>query len=145
MSCTPSSCPPSSELADTSTTLQKMKDLLSQLPPSHNATLKYLLAFLHEFAQYHEMTKMTTGNIAIVMGPNLLWPEGDMSEDAALVVFLTILHGRLIKHAIFLLPLIYCVCIIYTLSSLSLFSLPPLSPSSLSLFSLPLLPPSSPS
>ena len=27
-------------LADTSTTLQKMKDLLSQLPPSHNATLK---------------------------------------------------------------------------------------------------------
>ncbi|CAI8013575.1 Rho GTPase-activating protein 44 [Geodia barretti] len=82
------------QLADTSTTLQKMKDLLSQLPPSHNATLKYLLAFLHEFAQYHEMTKMTTGNIAIVMGPNLLWPEGDMSEDAAAVVSDTAVQRR---------------------------------------------------
>jgi hypothetical protein len=82
------------QLADTNTTLQKMNDLLLQLPPSHNANLKYLLAFLHEFAQYHEMTKMTTGNIAIVMGPNLLWPEGDLSDNTAAAVSDTAVQRR---------------------------------------------------
>ncbi len=33
--------------------------------------------FLHDFSKYHKETKMTTNNIAIVIGPNLLWPKVD--------------------------------------------------------------------
>ena len=38
---------------------------------------RYLCFFLNEFSQYAEITKMTVGNIAIVIGPNLLWPIED--------------------------------------------------------------------
>ena len=82
---------------------------------------------------------MTTGNIAIVMGPNLLWPEGDLSDNTALVVFLTIFHGRLIKHAIF-----YSHSLCMYIHPVFPFPLPFPSPSPLSLFPLPLLSPSPP-
>lgn len=38
---------------------------------------RYLCYFLNEFSQYFEITKMSVGNIAIVIGPNLLWPVDD--------------------------------------------------------------------
>jgi hypothetical protein len=81
--------------------MQKLKDLLDQLPMSHTTNLKYILAFLYEFSLYHETTKMSISNIAIVMGPNFLWCQEEMS-DAAAVVSDTALQRRvaelLIEH-----------------------------------------------
>ena len=36
--------------------------------------------FLYDFAQYSDVTKMSYGNIAIVFGPNLLWPREENAD-----------------------------------------------------------------
>ena len=38
---------------------------------------RYLIKFLAKLVERSEVNKMTPGNIAIVIGPNLIWPEGD--------------------------------------------------------------------
>lgn len=35
---------------------------------------RYLMKFLAQLADEQEVNKMTPSNIAIVLGPNLLWP-----------------------------------------------------------------------
>ena len=35
---------------------------------------RYLMKFLAQLAEEQEVNKMTPSNIAIVLGPNLLWP-----------------------------------------------------------------------
>ena len=35
---------------------------------------RYLMKFLARLAEEQEVNKMTPSNIAIVLGPNLLWP-----------------------------------------------------------------------
>ena len=40
----------------------------------HVCPVRFLVAFLQEFSLYVDLTKMSTNNIAIVIGPNLLWP-----------------------------------------------------------------------
>ena len=54
-------------------------------PPPLSSLLfpsRYLMAFLRDFAQYSELTKMNSGNIAIVFGPNLLWSKVESSDPA---------------------------------------------------------------
>lgn len=36
---------------------------------------RYLIKFLAKLAEHQEVNKMTPSNIAIVLGPNLLWPQ----------------------------------------------------------------------
>ena len=48
------------------------------------------MAFLRDFAQYSELTKMNSGNIAIVFGPNLLWSKVESSDPA----YVTCSHYR---------------------------------------------------
>jgi len=38
---------------------------------------RYLIKFLSKLSEKSEVNKMTPGNIAIVIGPNLIWSEGD--------------------------------------------------------------------
>lgn len=38
---------------------------------------RYLIKFLSKLAEKSDENKMTPSNIAIVIGPNLLWSEGD--------------------------------------------------------------------
>ena len=51
-----------------------------QLPKSHLANLQYLMGFLYEFSLYSDITKMTINNIAIVIGPNMLWPREESAD-----------------------------------------------------------------
>ena len=57
---------------------------LVHLLPRHNlATLEYLLQHLHHLADHHEVTGMTSRNLAIVWAPNLIRPprrDTDWSE-----------------------------------------------------------------
>lgn len=46
-----------------------MKDILCLFPH------RYLVKFLAKLAQDSEVNKMTPSNIAIVLGPNLLWAK----------------------------------------------------------------------
>ena len=38
---------------------------------------RYLVKFLAKLCEKSELNKMSPSNIAIVMGPNLLWPHGE--------------------------------------------------------------------
>lgn len=38
---------------------------------------RYLIKFLAKLAEKAEVNKMSASNIAIVIGPNLIWPPGD--------------------------------------------------------------------
>ncbi|XP_008142872.2 SH3 domain-binding protein 1 [Eptesicus fuscus] len=69
--------------------LEALQEVCSRLPPENFSNLRYLMKFLARLAEDQEVNKMTPSNIAIVLGPNLLWPpekEGDQAQlDAASV------------------------------------------------------------
>lgn len=69
--------------------LEALQQVCSRLPQENLSNLRYLMKFLARLAEEQEVNKMTPSNIAIVLGPNLLWPpekEGDQAQlDAASV------------------------------------------------------------
>ncbi|KAM4838483.1 SH3 domain-binding protein 1 [Urocitellus parryii] len=69
--------------------LEALREACRRLPQENLSNLRYLMKFLARLAEEQEVNKMTPSNIAIVLGPNLLWPpekEGDQAQlDAASV------------------------------------------------------------
>ncbi|XP_017271590.1 SH3 domain-binding protein 1 [Kryptolebias marmoratus] len=57
--------------------LEKFKALLRKLPPENYNNLRYLVQFLSLLSEQQAVNKMTPSNIAIVLGPNLLWPQAE--------------------------------------------------------------------
>ncbi|KAM3833125.1 SH3 domain-binding protein 1 isoform 2-T2 [Vipera latastei] len=55
--------------------LECLKDVCNLLPKDNYNNLRYLIRFLAKLAEQQEVNKMSPSNIAIVLGPNLLWPE----------------------------------------------------------------------
>lgn len=47
-----------------------------ELPKENYIVLKYIIHFLTQVNQYSDTNKMNSVNLAIVFGPNLLWPKG---------------------------------------------------------------------
>ncbi|XP_047406584.1 SH3 domain-binding protein 1 isoform X2 [Sciurus carolinensis] len=76
-------------LKDPAARLEALGEACHRLPRENLSNLRYLMKFLALLAKEQEVNKMTPGNIAIVLGPNLLWPpekEGDQAQlDAASV------------------------------------------------------------
>ncbi|XP_077406664.1 SH3 domain-binding protein 1 isoform X2 [Vanacampus margaritifer] len=66
---------------DSTEKLEQFRILLKKLPPENYNNLRYLVQFLSLLSEQQAANKMTPGNIAIVLGPNLLWPqaEGEIS------------------------------------------------------------------
>ncbi len=64
-----------------------LRACVNTLPPVNRELLKYLLEFLAMVCQYSEDNKMTTSNVAIIFGPNLMQPKEmdpvSLIEDAA--------------------------------------------------------------
>ncbi|XP_068438930.1 rho GTPase-activating protein 44-like isoform X2 [Clinocottus analis] len=62
--------------------LQALLNACEKLPSANNNNFKYLIKFLSKLTEDQDSNKMTPGNIAIVLGPNLLWMhnEGDITE-----------------------------------------------------------------
>uniref|UniRef100_A0A8D0H712 SH3 domain binding protein 1 n=1 Tax=Sphenodon punctatus TaxID=8508 RepID=A0A8D0H712_SPHPU len=70
-------------LKDPESLLESLKETCSRLPKDSYNNLRYLIRFLAKLAEYQELNKMSPSNIAIVLGPNLLWPqpsEGDQVQ-----------------------------------------------------------------
>ncbi|TMS22447.1 SH3 domain-binding protein 1 [Larimichthys crocea] len=57
--------------------LEQFKVLLKKLPPENYNNLRYLVQFLSLLSEHQAVNKMTPSNIAIVLGPNLLWPRAE--------------------------------------------------------------------
>ncbi|XP_053270446.1 LOW QUALITY PROTEIN: rho GTPase-activating protein 44-like [Pleuronectes platessa] len=64
-------------IQDQDTRLQALLSACEKLPPANNNNFKYLIKFLYKLTEYQDDNKMTPGNIAIVLGPNLLWTHND--------------------------------------------------------------------
>lgn len=54
-----------------------MSLLLPHKPTGCVSLHRYLIKFLSKLTEQQEMNKMTPGNIAIVLGPNLLWMNNE--------------------------------------------------------------------
>ncbi|XP_051899283.1 SH3 domain-binding protein 1-like [Pristis pectinata] len=57
--------------------IERLRDVCAKLPAEFYNNLRYLIKFLAKLAEYQEVNKMTPSNIAIVLGPNLLWPRNE--------------------------------------------------------------------
>lgn len=56
---------------------ESYREVLQKLPTENYNNLRYLIRFLAKLAEQQEVNKMTPSNIAIVLGPNLLWAYSD--------------------------------------------------------------------
>ncbi|XP_056152935.1 rho GTPase-activating protein 17a [Lampris incognitus] len=96
-----------SSVSDPDKRLQALWVVCDQLPKNNKANLRYLVKFLAKLAQESEVNKMTPSNIAIVLGPNLLWAktEGSLAEMAAATsVHVVTIIEPIIQHADWFFP-----------------------------------------
>ncbi|XP_041818071.1 SH3 domain-binding protein 1 [Chelmon rostratus] len=89
--------------------LEQFQVLLKKLPPENYNNLRYLVQFLSLLSEQQSVNRMTPSNIAIVLGPNLLWPraEGEAAlfdmASASSVQVVTVIEP-LIQHSSTLFP-----------------------------------------
>uniref|UniRef100_A0A3B1KGF5 Rho GTPase-activating protein 44 n=1 Tax=Astyanax mexicanus TaxID=7994 RepID=A0A3B1KGF5_ASTMX len=71
-----------SNIQDMDKRLQALLNSCEKLPTDNLNNFRYLIKFLSKLTEYQDSNKMTPGNIAIVLGPNLLWShsEANMTE-----------------------------------------------------------------
>ncbi|XP_054891951.1 rho GTPase-activating protein 17b isoform X1 [Poeciliopsis prolifica] len=96
-----------SNISDPDKRLQALWVICDNLPKAHKANFRYLVKFLAKLAQESEVNKMTPSNIAIVLGPNLLWAktEGTLAEMAAATsVHVGAIIEPIIQHADWFFP-----------------------------------------
>lgn len=65
---------------DDETKLDATRDVLKRLPPRNLPIVKELFAFLKEVEAQSAVNKMTASNLAIVMGPNLIWSQSSAAS-----------------------------------------------------------------
>uniref|UniRef100_A0A3P9HG34 Rho GTPase-activating protein 17 n=1 Tax=Oryzias latipes TaxID=8090 RepID=A0A3P9HG34_ORYLA len=96
-----------SSFTDSDKRLQSLWTTCSRMPENHKANFRYLVKFLARLAQDSDVNKMTPSNIAIVLGPNLLWSktEGTLAEMAAATsVHVVSIIEPIIQHADWFFP-----------------------------------------
>ncbi|XP_031723534.1 rho GTPase-activating protein 44 isoform X6 [Anarrhichthys ocellatus] len=71
-----------SNIQDMDKRLQALMAVCEKLPTDNLNNFRYLTKFLARLGDYQDANKMTPGNMAIVLGPNLLWThtEPNMTE-----------------------------------------------------------------
>ncbi|XP_034045604.1 rho GTPase-activating protein 44 isoform X8 [Thalassophryne amazonica] len=62
-----------SNIQDMDKRLQALMATCEKLPTDNLNNFRYLIKFLDKLTAYQDANKMTPGNMAIVLGPNLLW------------------------------------------------------------------------
>lgn len=96
-----------SNVSDPDKRLQALWVTCDHMPKAHKTNFRYLVKFLAKLAQDSEVNKMSPSNIAIVLGPNLLWQktEGTLAEMAAATsVHVVAIIEPIIQHADWFFP-----------------------------------------
>ncbi|XP_033840524.1 rho GTPase-activating protein 17a isoform X4 [Periophthalmus magnuspinnatus] len=96
-----------SSVSDPDKRLQALWVVCDKLPKNNKTNFRYLVKFLAKLAQDSEVNKMNASNIAIVLGPNLLWAktEGTLAEMAAATsVHVVAIVEPIIQHADWFFP-----------------------------------------
>ncbi|XP_068769791.1 rho GTPase-activating protein 44 isoform X8 [Struthio camelus] len=87
--------------------LQALWNACEKLPKANYNNIRYLIKFLARLTEYQDTNKMTPSNVAIVLGPNLLWPqaEGNITEMMTTVSLQIVgIIEPLIQHADWFFP-----------------------------------------
>ncbi|NXJ13963.1 RHG44 protein, partial [Odontophorus gujanensis] len=87
--------------------LQALWNACEKLPKANYNNIRYLIKFLAKLTEYQDTNKMTPSNVAIVLGPNLLWPqaEGNITEMMTTVSLQIVgIIEPLIQHADWFFP-----------------------------------------
>ncbi|XP_072523814.1 rho GTPase-activating protein 44-like isoform X2 [Salminus brasiliensis] len=87
--------------------LQALLLVCEKLPKANSNNFRYLIKFLAKLSENDAVNKMTAGNIAIVLGPNLLWPQTEgIMTDMMTTVSLQIVRiiEPIIQHADWFFP-----------------------------------------
>eukprot|EP00111_Clytia_hemisphaerica_P016710 TCONS_00049548-protein len=93
-----------SKIKDRDQRLQSLWTLVEKLPSENKVNLKYLICFLAKLAENSEVNKMTPSNIAIVVGPNMLWNDNDGGVSIADTGNISIIVESLIEHSNWFFP-----------------------------------------
>ncbi|XP_022518696.2 rho GTPase-activating protein 44 isoform X2 [Astyanax mexicanus] len=96
-----------SNVQDQEACLQALLLVCEKLPEPNINNFRYLMKFLAKLSESDTINKMNAGNIAIVLGPNLLWPQSqgnltDMMTTMSLQVVRII--EPIIQHADWFFP-----------------------------------------
>uniref|UniRef100_A0A8C7GV78 Rho GTPase-activating protein 44 n=1 Tax=Oncorhynchus kisutch TaxID=8019 RepID=A0A8C7GV78_ONCKI len=70
-----------SNIQDMDKRLQALLAACEKLPTDNLNNFRYLIKFLAKLGDYQDSNKMTPGNMAIVLGPNLLWTHSNESGN----------------------------------------------------------------
>ena len=70
------------KIKDRSEQVEYIKQLLAKLPEANRTNIGYLFQFLSKLVEEKDHNLMTTDNLVIVVGPNLLWSKDTGSDDA---------------------------------------------------------------
>jgi len=77
-----------------------LKSIVNGLPSANKNTMKYLAAFLSDVASRSSVNRMGLSNLAIVFGPNLLFPQEETLESILIIPKLnSVIQFLLEKHA----------------------------------------------
>ncbi|NWJ10075.1 RHG44 protein, partial [Crypturellus undulatus] len=96
-----------SNLQEQDKRLQALWNACEKLPKANYNNIRYLIKFLARLTEYQDTNKMTPSNVAIVLGPNLLWPqaEGNITEMMTTVSLQIVgIIEPLIQHADWFFP-----------------------------------------
>ncbi|XP_043091666.1 rho GTPase-activating protein 17b isoform X3 [Puntigrus tetrazona] len=96
-----------SNISDPDKRLQALWVVCEMLPKANKTNFRYLMKFLAKLSLESDINKMTASNIAIVLGPNLLWAktEGSLAEMAATTsVHVVSIIELIINHASWFFP-----------------------------------------
>ncbi|XP_075035456.1 rho GTPase-activating protein 17 isoform X2 [Mixophyes fleayi] len=94
-------------ISDQDKKLQSLWVVCQKLPKPNFENFRYLVKFLAKLSHSSDVNKMTPSNIAIVLGPNLLWAkhEGTLAEMAAATsVHVVTIIEPIIQHADWFFP-----------------------------------------
>ncbi|XP_035468872.1 rho GTPase-activating protein 44-like isoform X7 [Scophthalmus maximus] len=97
-----------SNIQDQDKRLQALLSACEKLPPANNNNFKYLIKFLSKLTEDQDLNKMTPGNIAIVLGPNLLWTHNEGSNITEMMTTVSLqivgIIEPIIQHADWFFP-----------------------------------------
>ncbi|XP_076459623.1 rho GTPase-activating protein 44-like isoform X4 [Babylonia areolata] len=83
---------------------QALYTAINNLPTCNYNNFRYLVKFLAQLAEKSQINKMTPSNIAIVMGPNLLWARGENTPNMMTASTVSSVIETVIIHADYFFP-----------------------------------------
>ncbi|GFR80594.1 rho GTPase-activating protein 17 [Elysia marginata] len=84
--------------------LQTLWTVINKLPKANYNNFRYLIKFLSKLAERSDVNKMKPSNIAIVIGPNLMWTEKSNAPNMLTTGTVSAILEAIVTHADWFFP-----------------------------------------